>query len=143
MTIPEFTEIGNSGDQLDHIIETEEGITGIKIGPEGNIWYTNRLTNKVMMVTPGEPVNVYNLEEIFPISVAPNPTSGMININLSGNSEGDLNYRLMSATGQKIRDGLFINTVEELDLSGLQSGLYFITIFNETHATTKKVVMNK
>ena len=86
-----------------HRIETEEGITGIKIGPEGNIWYTNRLTNKVMMVAPGAPVSVNNLEEVFPISIAPNPTSGMININLSGNTEGNLNYRLMSATGQNIR----------------------------------------
>ncbi len=127
-----------------HRIETgEAGITGIKIGPEGNIWYTNRITNKVMTVAPGEPVNVNNLEAVFPISIAPNPTSGLININLSENTEGDLSYKIMSATGQLIMQGQFSNSIESLDLSAYQNGMYFISIFNETHATTKKIVLNK
>ncbi len=119
------------------------GITGIKIGPEGNIWYANRLENTVVRVVPGEPVNVDNLEEVYPISIAPNPTNGMININLPGNTKGDLFYKILNATGKKIIDGRFTDTMESLDLSDLQNGMYFINIYSDTHTTTKKVVLNK
>jgi hypothetical protein len=136
-------DMDNGFAEIDRIITGEVGITGIKIGPEGNIWYTNRITNQVMMVAPGEPVSVDNLEEIYPISIAPNPSSGLININLPGNTNGDLFYKIMSATGQQIKEGQFINITETLDLSDFHNGMFFINIYNETHATTKKVVLNK
>jgi hypothetical protein len=136
-------DMDNGFAEIDRIITGEVGITGIKIGPEGNIWYTNRMTNQVMMVAPGEPVSVDNLEEIYPISIAPNPSSGLININLPGNTNGDLFYKIMSATGQQIKEGQFINITETLDLSDFHNGMFFINIYNETHATTKKVVLNK
>lgn len=119
------------------------GITGIKIGPDGNIWYTNRITNKVMMVAPGEPVSVNNLRTGFPVSIEPNPTSGKVNISLPGNTEGNLFYKIFNATGQQILEGNFSSNFERLDLSAFQDGIYFIQIYNETQAVTKKIVLNK
>ncbi len=136
-------DMENDFAEMHRIVTGEAGITGIKIGPEGNIWYTNRITNKVIMVAPGEPISTQNLERVFPISISPNPSNGIFNINLSGNIEGDLSYKVMSVTGQLILEGLFSNSIESLDLSAYQNGMYFINIYNETHATTKKVVLNK
>ena len=136
-------DMDNDFAEIDRIITGEPGITGIKVGPEGNIWYTNRSLNTVTMVAPGEPVSVDNLEDVYPVSVSPNPTSGLINLNLSGNTDGDLLYYIMNATGQKIMDGQLTNTFETLDLSRFENGMYFINIYNDTHATTKKVVLNK
>ena len=32
------------------------------------------------MVTPGEPVSIDNLEDVYPISIAPNPSNGLFTI---------------------------------------------------------------
>ena len=47
----DFAEIGR-------IPTLETGLTGIKIGPDGNIWCTNRIENTLTMIEPGEPTSI-------------------------------------------------------------------------------------
>src|SRR5690606_26634008 len=114
-----------------HRIDTgEPGITGIKIGPDGNIWYTNRPQNKVMMVAPDPITSVKQLSNHIEVSITPNPTTGLVNIHLPQHNGQLIHFSLFSASGQQIFQGKFADQFETLDLSDLQNGVYFVRIFN-------------
>jgi hypothetical protein len=62
------------------------------------------------------------------VVIAPNPTSGIFRITIS-HAIDNLNLHLYHASGQWIQSGTYSNTLEEeIDLSGLPAGVYFIQI---------------
>jgi hypothetical protein len=83
-------------------IETgDDGITGVKIGPDGNIWYANRLTNEVRKIEPENTLGVIENSFGEGLLVFPNPTGGNFSIDLGNNyqtvtiSMTDLNGKLI------------------------------------------------
>tara|TARA_B110000240_G_scaffold191402_1_gene233977 strand:- start:703 stop:2727 length:2025 start_codon:yes stop_codon:yes gene_type:complete len=77
------------------------GITGVKIGPEGNIWYANRLTNEVLKIEPENTLGIIENSFGEGLLVFPNPTGGNFSIDLGNNyktvtiSMTDLNGKLI------------------------------------------------
>jgi len=83
-------------------IETgDDGITGVKIGPDGNIWYANRLTNEVLKIEPENTLGIIENSFGEGLLVFPNPTGGNFSIDLGNNyktvtiSMTDLNGKLI------------------------------------------------
>lgn len=73
--------------------------------------------------------------ELNTISVYPNPAQDVLNIS---NSESVLSYTVHSITGQLVDHGA-ING-DQLDVSNLNEGLYFLEISNESGSRTIKFV---
>ena len=76
----------------------------------------------------------------FDFKVYPNPSTNLIHIEIE--TEGNSNYILYSVNGQVIKEGsLSSNTI---DVSAIQSGVYFLKIVNnEINYNTKKVIISK
>lgn len=67
------------------------------------------------------------IEEInIEISIYPNPTFGIISIEI--NDKSNYNFELLNSTGQKILDGLLND--QQINLGNLANGAYIVRIFN-------------
>ena len=75
------------------------------------------------------------------VSVYPNPTTGILNINLSDVHETEL--VLYNITGQKIISKTIHDKVATIDLNGLSNGVYYLQVKNENGIDTKKIILNK
>jgi subtilisin-like proprotein convertase family protein len=76
-------------------------------------------------------------------SVYPNPTKGIVNIQLNGNRHGETNLALFDIQGRKILTRQNIATFEMLHIDHLQNGVYMLSIENGDQKTTKKIVLNR
>lgn len=135
-------DMDNSFAELGRIETGEEGITGIKIGPDGNLWYTNRLNNSVNKVEAGDPVSTNSLENNFSIKLSPNPTTDILNIKLDiPTFNDDLDFQLINLAGKTILSGNIQGKNHELNLGAYPKGAYFLKIFNKDFSLLEKVIL--
>jgi uncharacterized protein (TIGR02145 family) len=82
-----------------------------------------------------------NIENLFKSSfyIFPNPTEKTININLS-TQDIPSEYIICEISGKKIIRGLTNSENTTINVSELQSGIYFITISNESKSKTLKFI---
>ncbi len=136
----DFTELGR--------VQTEEpGLTGIKIGPDGNIWYTNRSTNKLMKAEPGEliiGVDVENPGSESGLNVSPNPSTGIFNLRLSKVADmQNVVISIDSPAGQNLMKRQVDGQQLELDLSGFPEGLYFLSLNGPQTNISEKLMLRR
>lgn len=75
-------------------------------------------------------------------NVYPNPSTGMVQVNLSG-LEGQLDAQVFDLSGQLVK-GLNLTTgTTAVDLSDLNTGVYFIQIENTKGTFVQKLVLSK
>lgn len=77
------------------------------------------------------------------IIVYPNPTKGIINIDLSGSVADNTTYELFDIQGRKVVSKVSSNAIEILNVEGLSDGIYMLTIQNSLGKTNKKIVISK
>ena len=75
------------------------------------------------------------------VSVSPNPTNGMLHI-----SQEKMNfdeYSVLSLTGYTVKRAELNNLQEEINLTGVEEGIYFIRFINTENgaSTTQKVIV--
>lgn len=76
--------------------------------------------------------------------VSPNPSNGEFKLNITTETSTAYNLNVRNMLGQTVYTGLIrVNgpTTERLDLSGLEKGVYFVTLENENEKLLKKVVL--
>ncbi len=133
--------------KLGFIIEDE--INGFR-DTDGKYYVTISIKNGKVMGSDGE---VYDMpEQTFeiPIStkkksafdtnsifVSPNPTSDVLNINLN-NSDGSNEYSIINLNGQTVANGTINKRSAQLNVSNLQTGLYFLRVVTANGVATKK-----
>lgn len=85
-------------------------------------------------------LNVKKLHEID-FQVSPNPGTGLFTLNMK--AEGGVNATVFNITGQKCFSHQYAkwNGKDELDLSSLRPGMYFVRIENNGLYSTKKIVI--
>ena len=89
-------------------------------------------------VTSG--VGIKSISANNSISIFPNPTSGLLNINaVEVNSSVDV-YNVI---GEKVYSNTLVKGNNVVDLSGLANGAYFVKLNSNGSITTKKVVLTK
>ncbi|MCO6500870.1 MAG: T9SS type A sorting domain-containing protein [Vicingus serpentipes] len=80
-----------------------------------------------------------NINDIS-ISVYPNPTNGILDIQLSTNA---FNYTITDIVGNIIANDNVVGGKTTIDLSNNALGVYLVTINTENGSTTKKVLLTK
>ncbi len=75
-----------------------------------------------------------------PVSVYPNPSSGVVNIDL-GNISNTVSVDVYNITGQLLKTVNNITSNTSIDLSDLAQGHYFVKVNNGVSSITKKVVI--
>ncbi|MGK0316005.1 MAG: hypothetical protein ACI86M_002237 [Saprospiraceae bacterium] len=111
------------------VIETgESGLTGIKLGPDGNIYAVNRINNSLVSITEGDPSSTVEYGNDTNISIYPNPTKDFLAIKI--NSEvihKDASVKIFNTQGQQVY-GKTSNSEAQIDVSQLINGIYFLEV---------------
>ena len=77
------------------------------------------------------------------IKVYPNPTKGILNIDLAADIFGASTFVLYDVQGRQVISKKSSNTIEVLNVENLSEGIYMLTVENDLGKTTRKVVINK
>ncbi|MFT5822238.1 MAG: hypothetical protein ACI8ZM_003494 [Crocinitomix sp.] len=115
-------------------------VQGLKIGPDGKIWFVDQNTD-----------GVYRLDQQFvgldetdetAISVYPNPSKGNINIVTNTMSNGKIEIR--NTIGELVYSSTFNGNSETIDIE-TADGLYFVSVYDEESNLigTEKVMISK
>ncbi len=84
----------------------------------------------------GQEVGIGNTAEALDFNIYPNPTNGLLHIEVDGNSK----VSITNAIGQTIKK-VEINGHSTLDLTNNAPGVYFIRIASENKVATKRVIV--
>jgi len=117
----------NSNGVLDMIIGNRRG---------GLSPYVSSFTSEgtVPVITPEFSIN---------IDISPNPTTDLLNISIQTIGQaGQLELKIYNSIGQKLIDKICYSTREDIDVSGLSSGIYFVEIGNSEGRAVKKFIKN-
>ena len=118
---------GATGVELGRIQTFDAGIMGVKVGPDGKIWYVNATTNEVVRLDFIDVTGVQELASDFSVNIYPNPASGS-EININTNIIGNYSLKIMDLAGQLISDHSFNSPSSTIDISTLPAGSYFVQI---------------
>ncbi|HHS95917.1 MAG TPA: T9SS type A sorting domain-containing protein, partial [Phaeodactylibacter sp.] len=128
--------------EIGRIATQSQGITGIVVGPDGNIWYTNRIDNTLMKAVPGEVTSTNSYDHAQRIRIFPNPSTGKLYIDMSTLTlEGETVITLSNTSGQNLLSFDDVTSSMQLDLSHFSAGVYFLNIQNESLSIARKIVL--
>ncbi len=125
------------------IVTGAPGIQGIKIGPDGKIWYVNNLTNEVKRVDLS-PNSISEKDFMMNLNVSPNPSNDEWNITCYSKSK-IINFSLADILGGSIQLPNLTN-VNGNNISikipnyNLASGVYLLKIKNEFTSKTIRLI---
>ena len=78
------------------------------------------------------------------IIASPNPSKGLVNVNLTNWDEVDVSLTISEASGRTVMNKVLVSKKSILELSHLSSGVYFLTIRNNCGAFTSfKLIISK
>lgn len=130
------------GVELGRISTGTPGIMGVKIGPDGKIWYVNATTNQVIRID-GITNDLTAINPNESISVYPNPVSA--NLFVKTNSlKGSALLFIYDMTGKLIRSERIASTERsvQVNVEALQSGVYTIEVIDSNSTFRKRFVKN-
>lgn len=88
------------------------------------------------------PVGLNEVTNSFEINAFPNPTTGILTIQVE-NVLGGLTYELFSMDGRLVKTGTLLKTQSELNIEMLDAGLYLIRVFGEDSSANSQVKILK
>lgn len=79
----------------------------------------------------------------YMISVSPNPTSGLININCEKVDAGDFNLQLFTISGEKVFQKNYVGTkIVSLNLESYLKAPYILVVRTKNNIYTGKIIVN-
>jgi len=106
--------------------------------------YENDLYIDDINITATVGVNEVSIDNY--VSVFPNPTNGMINVNLNALDLGAVNVKVYNLVGEVISetsDNISTAKKYAINLAGHSNGIYFVEVKTEKGKAVKKILLNK
>ncbi len=129
---------------LEGTIATEEpGLCGIKIGPDGSIWYVNRENNTLMNLEPSTTVATQDLAINLDLNVRPNPSNGQFVLNIPLSLEGHKTIEILNLKGQVIYTELTTANVISISQTNLVESIYLVQVSTEDYLLREKISIQK
>ena len=125
--------------ELDRISTGYNSVQGIKIGPDGNIWFVDQSSNGVYMMEVTSFAQVDS--ELVSFNIYPNPnTNGKIFIHSTQPTEATIEVR--NTLGQLTASTQMNGHKALVDIENEASGIYIVSIISEgTAVKTEKVII--
>ncbi len=129
-------------DSVDYVA----AVTGTKyfaIGGKGTTTATSGINvrlDDIKIAKVGSSVGVKTIAANDAITIFPNPTSGVLNINAV---EANSSVEVFNVIGEKVYSNILTKGNNTIDLSGLANGAYFVKLNSNNQIITKKVVLSK
>lgn len=122
---------------------TTEDLSGLEAGT-----YSVTITDNNGCVTTLNNIVVQatsSIEELnAPVFVIyPNPSNGMVNIEMKTPISEDITIRVMDVTGRMVYDSRREGVTFNIDLSSAADGTYFLNVMTNQHQTTQPIVLKK
>lgn len=121
------------------------GIMGVKVGPDGLIWFVNSITDKVMRISM-QPVSVFELETDTEMFIYPNPAqeSLFIHSNSISNFE-NIELKIVDMNGRIVHSEVFVGgNSNRFDISKLNNGIFEIMLMSDAiKLDSKRLVIAK
>jgi hypothetical protein len=73
------------------------------------------------------------------LAVFPNPSTGRFQVELGGQ---EVPYRILDLGGRSVQQGVFNATLNTIDLSSEQEGVYLLQLLGEGEVRTTRLVKN-
>lgn len=126
-----FTQFnGNTANYITRLIPTNPVILGRGINPVIQMDQIPEVTN-------------YSYSNNFSLTIYPNPSTGLFNLDLSGFENEKFDLVIHNPLGQMIYQGsITAETVNQIDLTNYQAGNYFVRLQNNTR-TINKIITKK
>lgn len=121
------------------------GIMGIKVGPDGLIWYVNSVTDKVMRVAMS-PAGVDENSTDFHFSMSPNPAKDILTIGYSHiNNLINAEVQILDISGRVVMTlPMGANHSTQLDVTPLANGLYQVVLKNQDNfLASEKLIIER
>ncbi len=77
------------------------------------------------------------------ISIYPNPSKGVFNVQLKNNLEPNATLRVLNTFGQEVYKNPLTSTNHTINISGLSDGFYFVNILNGSTSSTFKIIIKQ
>jgi hypothetical protein len=123
--------------QLMHTIPTSlSSVQGVKIGPDGRIWFVDYDTDAVNVLTSA-PLGVNEI--VAEYNLYPNPSTGIFNLH-SINAGQILGFSVYDAQGRKVLDEVMNSDFRTIDLTHLPSGLFEVRIQSKLGFSTERLI---
>ncbi|GJM63225.1 T9SS type A sorting domain-containing protein [Persicobacter diffluens] len=106
----------------------------IEVSGEGEQALT-RIHTKEKVGTPEPPLSTVEQRVIL----SPNPTSGMVLINVKNQQEGD-NFVVYNSAGHMVMQGALTPMQTNVNLQDLPAGVYYVTVFTSGQRTSHKLM---
>jgi hypothetical protein len=122
---------------------TVSGTRYFSIRAKGGANTTTALTifmDDIMIEKVALPVGIKTISANDAISIFPNPTSGILNLNAV---DANSSLEVINIIGEKVYSNTLVKGNNTVDLSGLANGAYFVKLNSNNTITTKKVVLSK
>ena len=82
-------------------------------------------------------------EDLSFARVYPNPTTGIVNIELAGACDGTADYQVFNSLGQVVSSGNLRSNLTEVDISTENEGLFFIRLVQDQQFVSFKIFLAK
>lgn len=83
-------------------------------------------------------VGITRPKVVHEIQLFPNPVKNVLNVNIPG-KVGPSVFRVYSISGNVVLEGVIASSFQQIDMTGLDRGLYFIEIQNESGKISKRL----
>ena len=134
----------NGFNETGRIFTSEPGITGIKVGPDGAIWYTNRIMNKLVKVEKGLPSSTKETLLTDKVTITPNPNKGIFNVEIAKSRfQNSFMLSIYNNYGKRIISKIMDSHSELMQLSDLPSGVYTIVLQSKSNLYFEKLILQK
>ncbi len=113
----------------------------------GGYWVTVTDSNGCTATTAIKTVTIISVDEFsmnFEITIYPNPNTGLFNLKIYANAPTDAQLQVFNLMGQTIYsnqlriDG---HHIQQIDLSGTATGVYYLKVIYSTGIITQKVIV--
>jgi hypothetical protein len=126
--------------ELGRIATGATGIMGVKIGPDGKIWYVDYDANTVNRID-GATIGVETVALINEISVYPNPAKENFTINLKGVLKGATTVSVYDFTGKLVFNKGMASNQLLVNTDNWSNGIYQVRIESAENATSEKIII--
>lgn len=139
-----FLRTGTSATKVGTVVTGSPGVTGVVIGPEGRIWYVNKLTNQLARLEPSEIVSGLGntLSKNMSFVTFPNPSNGLVNLQMNASGEGVKDIQVLNTLGQVVFVDQTASNKVQLDLSHLAKGMYMVEVKAGPYSGVQRITLD-
>ena len=87
-------------------------------------------------------LSISEFNALSDVKIFPNPTKGQFNISIGDNVSGSIEVQIVSITGRLVQKVNIGNGVNNLDITGMSTGMYIINISTESGSASHKLILD-